>query len=242
MPPCPACALLALVKAPPHLLPRPAVPQFVYKPRGGSAPPGMSRNAPGTTRSCPGHPQTPPQPPWSGLIFRAPRGPPQAGPQEGQKRPTAILIPPQTAPLCPSAPQNKQNRPLAPLDPLQAAPQSYPAPQEGQKRPPACLLTPHQKQSRHLAPFAPQQDIPSPLVCSVPPQTALPSSTPQQKHPIVSATPAVPKSKSRGWRGAWRRFTTSVLPPRLRAARDPRGLFVGYLAGPDGATNRNGWS
>ncbi|MXG88289.1 FAD-binding oxidoreductase [Nocardioides flavescens] len=28
---------------------------------------------------------------------------------------------------------------------------------------------------------------------------------------------------------------------RVRAARDPDGLFVGYLAGPDGATNRNHW-
>ena len=27
----------------------------------------------------------------------------------------------------------------------------------------------------------------------------------------------------------------------IRAERDPDGLFVGYLAGPDGATNRNHW-
>jgi FAD/FMN-containing dehydrogenase len=34
---------------------------------------------------------------------------------------------------------------------------------------------------------------------------------------------------------AWSRFQT------ISAARDPDGLFVGYLAGPDGATNRNHW-
>jgi FAD/FMN-containing dehydrogenase len=34
---------------------------------------------------------------------------------------------------------------------------------------------------------------------------------------------------------AWGRFQ------EIRAARDPDGLFVGYLAGPDGATNRNHW-
>ena len=28
---------------------------------------------------------------------------------------------------------------------------------------------------------------------------------------------------------------------QIRAERDPDGLFVGYLAGPDGATNRNHW-
>ena len=28
---------------------------------------------------------------------------------------------------------------------------------------------------------------------------------------------------------------------QIRADRDPDGLFVGYLAGPDGATNRNHW-
>jgi hypothetical protein len=27
----------------------------------------------------------------------------------------------------------------------------------------------------------------------------------------------------------------------LRAERDPRGLFVDYLAGPGGFRNRNGW-
>ena len=34
---------------------------------------------------------------------------------------------------------------------------------------------------------------------------------------------------------AWTRLA------EVRAARDPGGLFVGYLAGPDGATNRNHW-
>jgi len=34
---------------------------------------------------------------------------------------------------------------------------------------------------------------------------------------------------------AWARLA------EVRAARDPDGLFVGYLAGPDGATNRNHW-
>jgi hypothetical protein len=34
---------------------------------------------------------------------------------------------------------------------------------------------------------------------------------------------------------AWARFQA------IRAARDPDGLFVGYLAGPGGATNRNHW-
>jgi hypothetical protein len=34
---------------------------------------------------------------------------------------------------------------------------------------------------------------------------------------------------------AWARFQ------EIRAQRDPDGLFVGYLAGPDGATNRNHW-
>ena len=34
---------------------------------------------------------------------------------------------------------------------------------------------------------------------------------------------------------AWARFQ------QIRAERDPDGLFVGYLAGPDGATNRNHW-
>ena len=34
---------------------------------------------------------------------------------------------------------------------------------------------------------------------------------------------------------AWARFQA------VRAERDPDGLFVGYLAGPDGATNRNHW-
>jgi FAD/FMN-containing dehydrogenase len=34
---------------------------------------------------------------------------------------------------------------------------------------------------------------------------------------------------------AWARFQV------IRATRDPDGLFVGYLAGPDGATNRNHW-
>jgi FAD/FMN-containing dehydrogenase len=34
---------------------------------------------------------------------------------------------------------------------------------------------------------------------------------------------------------AWARFQA------IRAERDPDGLFVGYLAGPDGATNRNHW-
>jgi hypothetical protein len=33
----------------------------------------------------------------------------------------------------------------------------------------------------------------------------------------------------------WRRLQ------QIRAARDPHDLFVGYLAGPDGATNRNHW-
>ncbi len=28
---------------------------------------------------------------------------------------------------------------------------------------------------------------------------------------------------------------------QIRAERDPDGLFVGYLAGPDGAANRNHW-
>ena len=28
---------------------------------------------------------------------------------------------------------------------------------------------------------------------------------------------------------------------RIQADRDPDGLFVGYLAGRDGATNRNHW-
>ena len=34
---------------------------------------------------------------------------------------------------------------------------------------------------------------------------------------------------------AWARLTA------IRTARDPDGLFVGYLAGPEGATNRNHW-
>ena len=34
---------------------------------------------------------------------------------------------------------------------------------------------------------------------------------------------------------AWARFQA------IRAERDPDGLFVGYLAGPDGASNRNHW-
>jgi FAD/FMN-containing dehydrogenase len=29
---------------------------------------------------------------------------------------------------------------------------------------------------------------------------------------------------------------------QIREARDPDGLFVGYLAGPDGAGNRNAWT
>jgi hypothetical protein len=28
---------------------------------------------------------------------------------------------------------------------------------------------------------------------------------------------------------------------RIRAERDPKGLFAGYLAGPGGFRNRNGW-
>ncbi len=34
---------------------------------------------------------------------------------------------------------------------------------------------------------------------------------------------------------AWQRLQ------EIRAVRDPEGLFVGYLAGPQGAVNRNAW-
>jgi hypothetical protein len=34
---------------------------------------------------------------------------------------------------------------------------------------------------------------------------------------------------------AWARLA------EIRARRDPDGLFAGYLAGPEGATNRNHW-